>query len=106
MNGIALAGASARILYNAQVADARLVLRFAMRKLTHKERIVIGAFLSDKLDREVSGECGFESHGGVYMTRQAALRKLRCELARLGIHKVDDLIDGSLLAREELGRDE
>jgi hypothetical protein len=40
------------------------------------------------------------------MARRAALRKLRRELVRMGIHKASDLIEGDLLAREEPGQDD
>jgi hypothetical protein len=75
----------------AERSEARLILRFAAKKLSKTERQALSFFAADvplRTTAWIMGMCA----AGVLCSQRAALRKLRVRLHRLGFTSTTDLL--------------
>lgn len=80
------------ILARAQLAEVRLLLRFASARLTKTERVALSAFVAGVSDRTAAAEVGNITRAGIWMAQQSGLRKMRRRLEMLGITSASDLL--------------
>jgi DNA-directed RNA polymerase specialized sigma24 family protein len=76
-----------------ELAEARLLLRYAMQDLGTVQRAAITALVMDRSNESVAAEIGV-SRSAVWEARVRALGLMRRRLATLGIFKTSDLLSG------------
>jgi len=82
---------------NPEIAEVRILLRFASSKLTEKERMAVMGWLNDVPDTETC-KLMRTTRGGVWMLRQNGLKKMRRRLVMLGIRSSDQLLSRERVA--------
>lgn len=79
------------LIRRAQLDEANLVLRYVMKDLKGNQRLSVLALALDRSPTAVAREAGISARG-LWMARQAALKKLRFRLERMGIKSTADLL--------------
>lgn len=77
--------------YQAEIAEARLLLRYCAGSLSPTERAALAAYLAEMPERTAASSVGL-CRGGVWVARQRAFSKMRHTLGGLGITSSRDLI--------------
>jgi hypothetical protein len=73
-----------------EISEARLFIAIVSCDLTDPQRVAVVSWLAGESDIATAIEHG-RTRGGIWMARQAALKKMRRNLEMLGIYSSQDL---------------
>jgi len=73
------------------ISETRSIISFAARNLNRTERAALAGFLREDAQAATARELGL-TRGGIFMAKEAGLKKLRKELNLMGIHCTEDLL--------------